>query len=264
MTMLHILAIVSGFGLVAYVAWQVGKSFGEYRRLKQAIREGDEQARTRFYFRILVFEWVSALLAFAAMEFEGSKLTPASLELDRTTFGKWLSSLGSPFDSGLIAGVVAGLIIGLVVLSIVRIRAGRREPARSAAAVTPWWRKLVPDFTDLIPATGRERLVLSIVAVSAGICEEVVFRAWLLSALHSAVGLTGATLILVAAGLFGLAHIYQKLPGVVGTSLAGVLFCALYVGTGTLLVPIVLHCLMDLRLAILPASRPQLRRAEQT
>lgn len=254
--MLHVLSIICGFGLVGYIAWQVGKSFGEYRRLKQAIREGDERARTRFYFRILGFEWVSALLAFVALGFKGSKLTPSSLELDRTAFGEWLSSLGSRFDSGLIAGVVAGVIIGLVALSVARIRA-RREPARSAAAAAPWWRKLLPNFADLMPTTGRERLVFAVVAISAGICEEVVFRGWLLSALHSVVGLTGAALVLVAAGLFGLAHIYQKVPGVVTTSLAGVLFCALYVGTGTLLIPIMLHCLIDLRFAIVPAVGAQ-------
>ena len=35
--------------------------------------------------------------------------------------------------------------------------------------------KLVPDFSALIPVTNRARLLWILVAVSAGICEELVF-----------------------------------------------------------------------------------------
>jgi len=41
------------------------------------------------------------------------------------------------------------------------------------------------------------------------------------------------------------------------TAFAGAVFCALYVATGSLLVPIALHILIDLRFAVLPAPRTQ-------
>jgi membrane protease YdiL (CAAX protease family) len=103
----------------------------------------------------------------------------------------------------------------------------------------------LPDFSTLLPVTTHERLVWVAVAASAGICEEIVFRGWLLATLHSPVGLAGTTLVLVAAVIFGLAHAYQRVAGMVLTAFAGALFCVLYVKTGSLLVPILLHILID-------------------
>ena len=61
----------------------------------------------------------------------------------------------------------------------------------------------------------------------------------------------------MAAVLFGLAHSYQGIAGMVLTAFAGLLFCGLYVATGSLLFPILLHILVDVRFAILPAPRTQ-------
>jgi membrane protease YdiL (CAAX protease family) len=58
-----------------------------------------------------------------------------------------------------------------------------------------------------------------------------------------------------AAAVFGLAHLYQKVTGVVATAIAGLLFCVLYVKTGSLLLPILLHVAIDVRFAFLPALR---------
>jgi membrane protease YdiL (CAAX protease family) len=93
------------------------------------------------------------------------------------------------------------------------------------------------------------------VAISAGVCEEVVFRGWLLCTLHNILGLKGTTLVLVAAACFGLAHFYQGATGVIATAIVGVLFTFLYVQSGSLLLPILLHILIDLRWVLLPAHR---------
>ena len=113
----------------------------------------------------------------------------------------------------------------------------------------------MPDFSALVPTTARERLLWVAVAVSAGICEEIVFRGWLLSTLHGSLRFEGAALILAAAVLFGLAHSYQGITGMVLTALAGLLFCGLYVATGSLVWPILLHIVVDVRFAVLPAPR---------
>jgi membrane protease YdiL (CAAX protease family) len=78
------------------------------------------------------------------------------------------------------------------------------------------------------------------------------FRGWLLSTLHGPLGLSGSALLLIAAAIFGLAHAYQGITGVILAALAGALFCALYIATGSLLVPMVLHVVVDLRFAALP------------
>ena len=67
--------------------------------------------------------------------------------------------------------------------------------------------------------------------------------------------LTGTTLVLVAAAIFGIGHVYQKAVGVIVTTLAGLLFTVLYIMSGSLLVPILLHIVVDVRFVFMPAPR---------
>lgn len=63
-------------------------------------------------------------------------------------------------------------------------------------------------ITELLPSTGAERLTWVLVAVSAGFCEEVVYRGYLQTQLAA---FTGKRILGVAlqAALFGLAHLEQ-------------------------------------------------------
>jgi len=248
---MHILMIAADIVLAVYVVWQVVRFMPEYRQLKADVAKGDAQARMRVYRKAIVFEWLSAALALVALGFDRNKLSPQSLELS----GTWLSQLvahARDFDRGILTGIFFGVAIGTIALFVARKRANRTAAAgRSQRA--EWLGKLIPDFSALIPSTSRERLVWLFVAISAGICEEIVFRGWLLSTLHSPVGLEGVAIVGAAAAIFGLAHAYQGITGVILTALAGALFCVIYLATGSLLVPIALHILVDARFAVMPA-----------
>lgn len=255
--MTHILSFVVDIFLAGYVIWEVVRFGPQYRRLKQAIAEGDAQARPRVYRKAIVFEWLSALLAVLALGYDWNKLNPKFLALEGTPLIRvWQ---GGGFDRGDVGrgrmgGILLGLILGTAGFVIARIRSNRGG-VDAGVAPARWWRKLMPDFSALLPVTTRERILWTAVAVSAGICEEIVFRGWLLATLHGALRLNGTALIVLAAVLFGLAHAYQGITGVVLTAFAGVLFCGLYVATGSLLAPILLHILIDVRFAVLPAPR---------
>jgi membrane protease YdiL (CAAX protease family) len=253
---MHILSFIIDIVLAGYVIWEVVQFVPRYRQLKQAIAKGDAHARTRIYQRAFAFEWISALLALIALGFDWNKLNPKFLALDGSGLIQSLSK-GGDFARGKIAGVLVGMALGTVGLIITRIRANRRGSAHALNAPAPWWRKLLPDFSALLPATTHERFFWAAVAVSAGICEEIVFRGWLLATLHGQAGVGGTRLILVGAAIFGLAHAYQGIPGMIMTAFAGAFFCILYVETGSLLAPILLHSLIDLRFALLPAPRIQ-------
>lgn len=257
---MHLLTLGINILLAGYIAWEVARFLPQYRQLKEALAQGDTQARMRVYRRALVFEWVSALLAIVAIGFDWSKLTPAPLGLNGSQFARWLPK-GGDFDWGVIGGMFFGVALGTAAIVVARLRASKAGTAVLPAAPMTWWRRLIPDFSALIPVTGRERWVWVAVAISAGVCEEVVFRGWLLSTLRQEAGLGGATLIAVAAVLFGCAHAYQGISGMVLTGIAAAIFCALYVGTGSLLAPILLHILIDVRFAVLPT--PQRARSPQ-
>jgi membrane protease YdiL (CAAX protease family) len=265
----HLLSFAVDIILAGYIVWEVVRFPPRYRRLKQDIVSGVAGARLRMYRETLAFEWISALLALLALGFDWSKLNPKALDLDHSPLLQQFSTAGG-VDPGLLTAIVAGLaggiVFGLIGIVVIRLRANRLAaktaagaPAAAAApdAPHPWWRKLMPDFDALVPVTPRERLVFAAVAISAGICEEIVFRGWLLGTLHGTVGLHGTALILVAAAMFGLAHTYQRITGMLLTGIVGAVFCVLYAATGSLLVPIALHILMDVRFALIPARRKQ-------
>jgi len=255
---MHIVSLTVEAALAVFVVSEVVRFVPRYRRLKEAVANGDTRARMKTYQRALVFEWMSALLAVAALGFDWSKLSPKLLGLGELGLIQSLTS-GGDAARGAIFGVVIGVAAGTAGMIAMRLKAKKRGAAGAPGvnAAQPWWRKLVPDFSALLPSTTHERLLWTLVAISAGICEEVLFRGWLLSALHDQVGLNGAALIIAASATFGLAHAYQRPTGVILTGLAGALFCVLYVATGSLLVPILLHIVVDARFAVLPAQRIQ-------
>ena len=249
---MQILSSLISVLLTGYLIWEIARFVPRFRKLKEDIANGDPQARMKVYWHAVVFEWVSALLAMIALGFNWSKLNPANIGLDASLFSALPNS--REFNNSSLGGVLIGMAAGTVFFIILRLRANRRGGVPSNNLIAAWFRKLMPDFSALLPTTNQERLLWVVVALSAGICEEIVFRGWLLNTLHS-FGFVGTALIAVGAVLFGCAHTYQKIPGVILTGLAGAFFCVLYVKTGSLLIPIILHIIVDLRFAFLPAPK---------
>jgi membrane protease YdiL (CAAX protease family) len=112
-----------------------------------------------------------------------------------------------------IAVVGAALIAVLQWLNLRRM--GRstsplRQPLQALAE------RILPQKTiELIPFLG--------LAVTAGLCEEFLYRGFAMAVLSRA-GLTTGLVILLSSILFGLAHLYQGRAGFVSTMVLGVLF----------------------------------------
>jgi membrane protease YdiL (CAAX protease family) len=110
---------------------------------------------------------------------------------------------------------------------------------------------------DIIPETPAETAVFFlIVAPSAGVGEEVVFRGFLLSQLW---GYSGSPWIaaLVSSALFGLMHRYQGWWGVARTGVIGFVFAVGVIMTGSLIPSIIAHTLANMIGVIF--SNPALR-----
>lgn len=82
-------------------------------------------------------------------------------------------------------------------------------------------------------------------ALTAGICEEVLFRGFLLWYLTPVLGVVGA--VVAGAVVFGLGHAYQGKAGVMKTGIVGLLAGVFATLGGTLLWPIILHAAIDLQ-----------------
>lgn len=120
----------------------------------------------------------------------------------------------------------------------------------------------------MLPRTPKERGLWILLSLTAGICEEILYRGFLPAYLvHIFPGVPFILALLIAAVLFGLGHIYQKAAGVLGTGIIGLIFGFLYFFTDSLFLPIVVHALFDLRLLLIdvpgivdtaePASPPE-------
>jgi membrane protease YdiL (CAAX protease family) len=113
---------------------------------------------------------------------------------------------------------------------------------------------------ELLPTDRAERKWFVPLALTAGTCEEIIFRGFLLAVvawLHPSATTTQAAV--ATAVVFGLAHLYQGPRGVVLTGIVGYLFAVMALQTGSLLLPMILHVLIDIRWALLP---DRARRAE--
>ncbi len=147
------------------------------------------------------------------------------------------SFLGEPFGLP-VAIVVALALLALMVLPVVLIRDSIDEaPA-------------VGDIRALLPRTRGELRFGAALSVNAGVFEELLFRLGLPALVYAVTGNALAAFV-GATVLFGLLHVYQGAVGILFSGILGVVFVLLYLVTGSILVPIVLHALIDLRSMVL-------------
>lgn len=96
----------------------------------------------------------------------------------------------------------------------------------------------------MLPRDDREMRWFGGVSITAGICEEILYRGFVLTYLAALVPLGWA--VLLSSLLFGFAHAYQGTRGVLQTAAVGLALGGLTVYSGSLWVPMALHAFVDL------------------
>lgn len=229
---LNVSAGLLAAALVAYAA-AVEPLWGrrEYARLR-ARRDDDPNALVRMYRLVVGVQWVWALAVLAAVAVApGLHASDVGLTAPH----------GDAFTYGMTGAVAAGLLASSVA-TWVAARDGRTVPGQDAIAA-------------LLPRTARERRYAAAGAVTAGVCEELLYRGFFIAAGIGLLGLPVWAAAVLSLVVFVLGHIYQGLRGVLAVSVVSVLLTLLYVESGSLVLPIALHVLVDLRgLLIVPAA----------
>ena len=215
-----------------------------HRRFEGRLRS-DPDARRSFYLRLLILEWGLALLALV--------IWLAAPGVDAGELGlRWPQRWPGP-----ITGLVVLLVLAFVVVSTRALRGGAllesadpvRRPGDGRHAEPPGHATLA-----VLPRTAGERRLFTVVGVTAGVCEEWLYRGFFLAVVAAlAGGMPTGVLVVVAAVAFGLAHAYQGRAGVLTTGLLGGVMAALYLQTGSLLLPVLLHAAIDLRFLLVPS-----------
>ena len=98
---------------------------------------------------------------------------------------------------------------------------------------------------QLLPRSRRERQVFAVLSLTAGVGEELAYRAYAYLVLQT-LGLEPWTAAVVASVPFGFLHSYQGPVGVVRTGLMGFILAVPVVVTGSLIPSMVAHTLIDL------------------
>jgi membrane protease YdiL (CAAX protease family) len=95
----------------------------------------------------------------------------------------------------------------------------------------------------MMPAAGHEMRTFYLLSFTAGVCEELLYRGYLLwYARHF---LPWPAAVVLAVVLFGIGHSYQGPGGILTTTIAGAALMTLYLVSGSLYVPMLVHMLMD-------------------
>lgn len=116
----------------------------------------------------------------------------------------------------------------------------------------------------LLPITLRERVLWLLLSLTTGVCEELLFRGFAINYLNrEPLGLNLMLSALLPCVVFGVGHAYQGMAGMVRTTAFGAAMTAVFLLTGSIILPVFIHALVNARVAFLPttAPMPALRKA---
>jgi membrane protease YdiL (CAAX protease family) len=193
----------------------------DYRRMIRSLEAGQKGARVRAYRQSILVQWSFAALLVGFWLGSGRALPALGLGL----------ADGRGFWIGLAAtlGVCAFLVSQVVTV--------RRHPEARRAVL-----EQIGTLRPLLPHTAAEARWFTALSVTAGVCEEIAYRGFLM-AYFAALGLIPAILLSTLA--FGLAHAYMGTAPAVRAGLIGLVVAALYWWTASLWSPMLLHAVAD-------------------
>jgi membrane protease YdiL (CAAX protease family) len=214
-----------------------------HRRLLAALDAGQTRARLGFYRSWIWQAWLLAGVTLLVVRANGWSLTSLGLRLPHAPEGAFAAAAFTSSVAGVVVGLVAGAVCGLLL--------ARRKKVRGKTSTKPAIAG-GDKVLRMLPHGRAERWSFAMLATTAGITEEWIWRGFGVAVLHVAWSDMPMLPLLVALALaFGWAHFYQGLLGMLATGLIGALLAWLYLASGSLLLPMLLHVLIDLRALLL-------------
>jgi membrane protease YdiL (CAAX protease family) len=212
---------IAGLIAIVHPLWDY---FSAWPRMVRTIASGRPHARVSVYREVLAVEWIITAVITAV----------------------WIHAARPWSLIGLVLPAGWRLVLAVVVLAAVwmllgmQLRAIRRlDPARRGRI-----RTRQAALAPLIPHNPVERAWFVPVAITAGVCEEFIYRGFLLWVFRPWLGLWGAAL--ASTVIFGFAHAYQGRRGAFRAGTLGAVFAVLAIALGSVVPGMVLHALLDL------------------
>jgi len=204
--------------LSVVLPWRGRERMRHFMAQPQVLR----RERIRLYASTILFQWtLAAIVAWRAF---ARGLTLPQLGL----------AGGRPASIFLLT-LIGATLIALTHWMNLRRMAGSNHPAAE---------KLRAMAERLFPHSATETLLFIMLALTAGVCEEFIFRGFAIAALFGA-GLSSWAAVIVSSLMFGVAHLYQGKGGSVGTGILGVLFASVRIAYHSIFPVIIWHAVLD-------------------
>ena len=195
-----------------------------YQRYIDLVKKGATPNRLGLYNQIIVVEWLAVAFLGLVWVSDGRSMEAIGFNM-QIGEGFWWSM------------AAISLACGYLVFTMYRIR---QLPETET-------RKHINDLGDLLyllPQNQREFNRFTWVSLTAGVCEEIIYRGFLIWYLSHFTPLWLA--VLLSSVVFGLGHTYQGVKGVLKVIGVGLAFALLYVISGSIWLPILAHALFDI------------------
>jgi hypothetical protein len=183
---------------------------------------GAPDARLNFYRSLLLEEWIA---------------TAALVAWWMGTGRPWRALLLIPSSPTRFA-IGMAVAVALCALLVLQNKAVLERPE-----VMPRVRKRLAYADPILPHTSGERRRFHAVSITAGVCEEVLFRGFLLWYFAVWVGPWPAAIL--SSIVFGVGHVYLGVRQIPNTALIGLIMAALVLLSGSLWPAMLVHAAMD-------------------
>lgn len=211
------------FALVLVVAFPLFAKFYFFPRLLHDISVGDPNARTFSYGMTIVIQWALVGVLFWAWR-RFSRTSP-------------MLGLAMPRGWRLIVTIVLPLVaVALFTLQNVAIAT---QPAAMESV-----RAEMSEVAGLLPHSKFELGLWMALSTTAGICEEILYRGFLIG--YAARFMPPALAVIVCSAVFGFGHWYQGVGNAIQTGVVGLIMAVLYWLTGSIFASIALHAIVDI------------------
>jgi len=184
----------------------------------------------------IIFQWILFLMVFGTTHLEKTGLAGIGfqpfIERDISRGGKALLYVGYALTFLLVANLLlAGLSYLLAQVGL----------------------PMDGDLKFVLPRNLEQAIIWVPLSFTAGFCEEVMFRGYLMTRLRLLFKTKSwIPSILISSMAFGLCHTYQGLSGFIVITVYGAMFALLYIRTGSIWPGIIAHALQDVSAPFFP------------
>jgi len=209
------------FALIVFLGYPL-YSMLTIRSEIQDIQKRGERARLSAY-REIILTWMFFAICLIAIW---------------VSFDRDWADLGFRLIDAVPLSISIAISIVFISILIVPLRNIARHPERLEGLESQ-----IGDFSVLMPRSRKEEYWFTGVSINAGLSEELIFRGYLIWYLAIFVPLYWAAGTAVVC--FAFAHSYQGLKQMPGVLLVSAVVVSLFVYTGSLLIPVLFHALLD-------------------